>query len=135
MDARSLYASPFPFDASLDALSDFFRAAAPGLKSVRMRRWMASKDFKGSVFAEFSSVEEADAVRLAVVGQLLRLLWLLGGCWRGLCAAQVWAACCGGRWLQLRRRRAAHDPPPPSPLPSPPAHPPHLPGARHGSRV
>lgn len=31
-----------------------------------MRRHMASKDFKGSVFVELASVEEADKVRLLV---------------------------------------------------------------------
>lgn len=34
VDARSLYASPFPFDATLDALSDFFRQHGEGLERV-----------------------------------------------------------------------------------------------------
>ncbi|KAL4442520.1 hypothetical protein ABPG77_005104 [Micractinium sp. CCAP 211/92] len=62
VDERSLYASPFPFDATLDALSDFFRQHG-SVQCVRMRRHLQSKDFKGSVFVEFSSVEEAQKVR------------------------------------------------------------------------
>ncbi|KAL4447785.1 hypothetical protein ABPG75_005004 [Micractinium tetrahymenae] len=62
VDERSLYASPFPFDATLDALSDFFRQHG-SVQCVRMRRHLQSKDFKGSVFVEFSSVEEAEKVR------------------------------------------------------------------------
>lgn len=61
VDERSLYASPFPFDATLDALSEFFRQHG-SVQCVRMRRHMLSKDFNGSVFVEFSSVEEADKV-------------------------------------------------------------------------
>ena len=34
---------------------------------MRMRRHMASKDFKGSVFVELASVEEADKVRFVCV--------------------------------------------------------------------
>lgn len=34
VDSRSLYASPFPFDATLDALSDFFRQHGEGLGMV-----------------------------------------------------------------------------------------------------
>lgn len=33
VDERSLYASPFPFDATLDALSDFFRQVG-GLEAL-----------------------------------------------------------------------------------------------------
>ena len=52
LDERSLYAAPFPHDATLDALADFFRASAASggagaaVACVRMRRHLTSKDFK-----------------------------------------------------------------------------------------
>jgi hypothetical protein len=61
LDERSLYASPFPYDSSLDAITSFFQQHAP-VKSVRMRRHLTSKDFKGSVFVEFAAKEEAEKV-------------------------------------------------------------------------
>jgi lupus La protein len=73
VDARSLYASPFPYDASLDALTAFF-AAHGTVRCVRMRRHLSSKDFKGSVFVEFATKEEADKVRRRCVGG-----WVVGG--------------------------------------------------------
>ena len=72
-DGRSLYVAPLPFDATLDGLRAFFEdaaaralssssspassapaAAAPFVASVRLRRHVASKDFKGSAFVEFA---------------------------------------------------------------------------------
>ncbi|GAB4816086.1 hypothetical protein N2152v2_003132 [Parachlorella kessleri] len=61
VDGRSLYAAPFPFDTSLDTLTGFFSRAG-AVNCVRMRRHLTSKDFKGSVFVEFASKEEADKV-------------------------------------------------------------------------
>ncbi|BDA41164.1 Lupus La protein homolog [Coccomyxa sp. Obi] len=61
VDARSLYASPFPFDTSLDAATAFFNTVAP-VNCVRMRRHIVSKDFRGSVFVEFASEEQAAEV-------------------------------------------------------------------------
>ena len=61
VDARSLYASPFPFDTTLDALTAFFAHHAR-VNCVRMRRHLTSKDFKGSVFVEFATKEEAERV-------------------------------------------------------------------------
>jgi len=85
-DGRSLYATPFPHDASLDALAAFFEAAAAAalggdskaggaaaapaapaaVASVRMRRHLASKDFKGSVFVEFTGPAAAAAILAAL---------------------------------------------------------------------
>ena len=62
IDARSLYAAPFPHDESLDSLMAVFTAHAP-VNSLRMRRHLNSKDFRGSVFVEFGSREDAERVR------------------------------------------------------------------------
>ncbi|KAG2490562.1 hypothetical protein HYH03_010956 [Edaphochlamys debaryana] len=76
VDARSLYARPFPVDATVDALSAFFQTQAP-VNCVRMRRHLKSKMFKGSLFVEFASPEDADKVlgmTLEYEGAPLRLL-------------------------------------------------------------
>lgn len=62
MDARSLYARPFPMDATVDTITELFNGHGT-VNCVRMRRHVRSKMFKGSVFVEFSSVEEAEKVR------------------------------------------------------------------------
>ena len=54
VDERSLYAAPFPFDASMEQLSAFWAKIAP-INGIRLRRHVVSKDFKGSVFVEFTS--------------------------------------------------------------------------------
>ena len=71
-DGRSLYVAPLPFDATLDGLRAFFDAAAgalapassaaPFVASVRLRRHVASKDFKGSAFVEFACREVCDSL-------------------------------------------------------------------------
>lgn len=74
-DGRSLYVAPLPLDATLDGLRAFFDDAAkalssnaaasstsPFVSSVRLRRHVASKDFKGSAFVEFASREVCDAL-------------------------------------------------------------------------
>ena len=61
IDQRSLYASPFPFDTSLDAITAFFSEQAP-VNCVRMRRHAESKDFRGSIFVEFADQETAEKV-------------------------------------------------------------------------
>lgn len=61
IDQRSLYASPFPFDTSLDAITAFFSEQAP-VNCVRMRRHAESKDFRGSIFVEFADEETAQKV-------------------------------------------------------------------------
>lgn len=62
IDERSLYAAPFPFDATLDAVQDMFAKHGP-VNCVRFRRHLTSKDFKGSVFVEFTSKDAAEEVR------------------------------------------------------------------------
>lgn len=62
VDARSLYACPFPWDVTLDALTTFFEGVAK-VNGIRMRRHMTSKDFRGSVFVEFATTEEAARIR------------------------------------------------------------------------
>jgi hypothetical protein len=55
-------AAPFAHDVTLDKLTDFFSSVAP-VNCVRMRRHLASKDFRGSIFIEFDSEETAKQVR------------------------------------------------------------------------
>lgn len=77
VDARSLFAAPFPYDTSLDSLVGFFSNIG-SVNCVRMRRHAASKDFRGSVFIEFGSIEEAERVKtlsLEFEGAPLRLEW------------------------------------------------------------
>lgn len=61
IDSRSVVAGPFRFDVTLEELQGFFETLGE-TKSVRMRRHVQSKDFRGSVFVEFASVEEAERV-------------------------------------------------------------------------
>eukprot|EP00891_Asterochloris_glomerata_P007077 jgi/Astpho2/7077/Aster-01913 len=61
LNERSIYASPFPFDATLEALTKFFSDQGD-VYSVRLRRHLTSKDFKGSIFVEFASPELAEEV-------------------------------------------------------------------------
>ncbi|PNW70541.1 hypothetical protein CHLRE_17g724200v5 [Chlamydomonas reinhardtii] len=75
VDARSLYARPFPMDATVDTITELFNGHGT-VNCVRMRRHVRSKMFKGSVFVEFSSVEEAEKVLAKAVefaGATLRL--------------------------------------------------------------
>ena len=48
VEQRSVYASPFPMTATIDELTDFFSKHA-SVRSVRLRRHISSKDFKGSI--------------------------------------------------------------------------------------
>lgn len=61
VDERTLFAEPFPFDVTLETLTTFFRSILP-VNCVRMRRHIQSKDFRGSIFVEFESVEAAEKV-------------------------------------------------------------------------
>ncbi len=66
IDERSLFASPFPFDVTLETLTGFFRSIAP-TNCIRMRRHANSKDFRGSVFVEFEDLESAKKVGLPLM--------------------------------------------------------------------
>ena len=61
IDQRSVYAKPLPFDCTLEGLQAFFGAVG-SIKAVRMRRRPENKDFKGSVFVEMESPQEAAGV-------------------------------------------------------------------------
>lgn len=63
VDERSLYAAPFPFDTTLERLSTFWSSVGP-TNGVRLRRHAVSKDFKGSVFVEFSTQEAMQEVNI-----------------------------------------------------------------------
>ena len=60
-DERSLYVAPLPYNANLDDLTAFFRQEAP-VNAVRLRRHIMSKDFRGSIFVEFTTQEDAEKV-------------------------------------------------------------------------
>jgi len=61
-DARTLYVSPFPYTATLEAMTDFFSQHGE-VRCVRMRRHQLTKDFRGSIFLELDSVETANKVK------------------------------------------------------------------------
>ncbi|XRB01147.1 lupus La protein [Pycnococcus provasolii] len=70
VDQRSLYASPFPYTVDYGPRADgigvvtkfFEQETGKKVSSVRLRRHMQSKDFRGSVFVEFESEEDMQAV-------------------------------------------------------------------------
>ena len=68
-DARSVYVAPLPYDATIDALTTFFSSSIAPVASVRLRRHVASKDFKGSAFVEFESEEGAAAAVAAAAAE------------------------------------------------------------------
>jgi hypothetical protein len=61
IDERSLLVGPFRFDIQLEELQSFFDTVGE-TNAVRVRRHARSKDFRGSVFVEFKTVEEAARV-------------------------------------------------------------------------
>ena len=67
VEQRSVYASPFPMTATIDELTDFFSKHA-SVRSVRLRRHISSKDFKGSIFVELA---DAAACRALIEGEKL----------------------------------------------------------------
>eukprot|EP00274_Cyanoptyche_gloeocystis_P008439 CAMPEP_0196658530 /NCGR_PEP_ID=MMETSP1086-20130531/30204_1 /TAXON_ID=77921 /ORGANISM="Cyanoptyche gloeocystis , Strain SAG4.97" /LENGTH=246 /DNA_ID=CAMNT_0041992149 /DNA_START=217 /DNA_END=953 /DNA_ORIENTATION=+ len=58
---RSIYAKPIPQDATIDDISQYFSAHAKVL-SVQLRRSLQTRAFKGSIFVEFETPEEAQKV-------------------------------------------------------------------------
>lgn len=68
IDARSLLVGPFRFDVTLEELEEYFQSSVGKTNAVRMRRHVSSKDFRGSVFAEFESIDEAERVLKASEG-------------------------------------------------------------------
>ncbi len=100
VDARSVYMRPFPSNANLDALTNFFREAT-GLTvhCVRMRRHVTSKTFKGSVFVEFGSEEEAIKVGGGCGGPLdLFVCYMLS---RGIRVINSRIFCCYGKAVEV----------------------------------
>ena len=58
--ARTLYVKGFPQTATLDELQEFFAQHSQTVEAIRFRRHKTTNTFKGSVFVEFSSEEEAN---------------------------------------------------------------------------
>ena len=63
VEQRSVYASPFPMDVSIDDLTKFFSKHTKIL-SIRLRRHVSSKDFKGSIFLELPDAASCAALIL-----------------------------------------------------------------------
>ena len=63
VDGRSIYASPFPHDVTLDGMMQFWNTVAP-TRGVRLRRHAVSLDFRGSMFVELDSPQVQQEVRL-----------------------------------------------------------------------
>lgn len=60
-EERTVYASPFPFDVTLEPLQAFF-SRIDKVNCVRMRRHLHTKEFRGSIFVEFATDEGAAKV-------------------------------------------------------------------------
>eukprot|EP00898_Chlorokybus_atmophyticus_P002910 jgi/Chlat1/361/Chrsp10S01483 len=75
VEERSLYVTPFSLDITIDGLTEFFSQQG-SVRSIRLRRHAHSKDFRGSIFVEFASAEEANKVlqaKLEYQGAELRM--------------------------------------------------------------
>ncbi|KAK3747310.1 hypothetical protein QZH41_016947, partial [Actinostola sp. cb2023] len=59
--AKTLYCKGFPKETTLDELEEFFGSFGK-VVYIMMRRFFQTKEFKGSVFVEFSNQEEAKKV-------------------------------------------------------------------------
>jgi lupus La protein len=64
MDARTIYAKGFPRDTetTLEEIEKVFSSLGGTVRSVRMRRFPSTKLFKGSVFVEFATEQDAQHV-------------------------------------------------------------------------
>lgn len=58
----SVYVKGFSKETTLDQLESFFAGVSEKVQAIRMRRFPDTKDFKGSVFVEVGSAEEANRV-------------------------------------------------------------------------
>jgi hypothetical protein len=56
---RTVYVKGFPTTATLDELQEFFAQNSSDVQAIRFRRHPKDRSFKGSVFVEFSTEEEA----------------------------------------------------------------------------
>ena len=125
VEQRSVYASPFPMTATIDELTDFFSKHA-SVRSVRLRRHISSKDFKGSIFVELA---DAAACRALIEGEKLthegaELTIMMKKDYlekkkadrvERAAANAAAAAAAAGRSRRRRRRRARTPPPTPTP--------------------
>lgn len=57
--ARTIYVGGLPADATLDDLQEFFAQHSEAVEAIRFRRTIKEREFKGSVFVEFATPEEA----------------------------------------------------------------------------
>ena len=111
VDARSIYAKPFPFDVTLDGLMQFWSKVA-ATRGVRLRRHVVSLDFKGSVFVEFDTSATAEQVRAAAAAATAAaacVVWQGQFAWRAAC--QAWIADCVGlcrAWPARLRIKTRH---------------------------
>jgi len=64
----SVFAKGFPPSATLDCIQEFFSGISGEVKAIRMRRDLKTREFKGSVFVEVGTEEEA--ARLALLENL-----------------------------------------------------------------
>lgn len=66
----SVYVKGFPLTSTLDEIESFLAGSFDGkIQAIRMRRHPKTKEFKGSVFVELSSAEEAE--RMAATAMTL----------------------------------------------------------------
>ena len=62
LDKRFVFVSPFARDTSIEQVQEYFASVGKPAQSIRLRRHAVSKDFRGSIFVEFATEEEARAM-------------------------------------------------------------------------